>query len=142
MPPNQCSRPTELIPPRKAFFVATIFSRCDFTWNARVRARTTFQNQSATNQPSMPGIYRGDECPQFFIIFNTRVYSFPCSMRRTMASVIRSISDMRCARAACRKRKRCRYARGVISASISTSGISRSSFLSPFGINGDPLYYN
>lgn len=102
VPPNQCSRPTELIPPRKTF-LSLPYSRDVISRGMLASTGTTFQNQSATNQPSVPGIYRGDECPQFFIIFNTHMYSFPCSVRRTMASVIRSISDMRCARAACRK---------------------------------------
>lgn len=89
VPPNQCSRPTELIP-AKGFFVASIFST-RFRWNAsRPRARTAFPYQSATNQPSMPGISRAMNAAQFFIIFNTsvrarvfvlRVYF----VRRTMA---------------------------------------------------------
>lgn len=139
MPPNQCSRPTELIP-AKGFFVASIFST-RFRWNARVRARgrIAFPYQSATNQPSMSGfLARAMNTVQFFIIFNTSA----CVRARSFSAFI-----------PCDEQWQTRYAiraRATPVMLVTPETLHRypqaefrSSFDSqPLRINGGPLCYN
>lgn len=78
VPPNQCSRPTELIP-AKGFFVASISSDAISPECPREStARIAFPNQSATNQPSMPG----------FLVMNVRNFSLYLIRVCIRASVI------------------------------------------------------
>lgn len=96
VPPNQCSRPTELIP-AKGFFVASIFST-RFRWNARVRAReieSLSRIKARLINQVCRDFSRAMNAAQFFIIFNTSAWcAFVLrvhSMRRTMADAIRDI---------------------------------------------------